>query len=375
MATVKRKPTRRASITLMIVGLLAMLFVLVSAYITLARFDRVTGLKYERAQHVDQAIDSINDLVLSKMRDQFVDANGKLFGGAVAVKDTTGNGTPDTLVGGQFEDVAGHGKSRFGGGLEPFFDFAATSPIYGSQPVTVLNSRRFVSSTGPSDGTGTAWTGPSFGLPIPPLPGVSMRELVSTQSFSETGSSVRLLFDVPANYADDWAQLARSPYMDADGDGVPDASFEHTANLQELVNAIFGRMVRAPTIKPIGGSAPLLWQEMWQRFDLTARFEVAIRVAPHSGMVALDSYKDPLIRSNDPVTRLPFNRFFVREMFQWVRADNRNVPRAGNSFYNEVHLNRRAIGPILRRRGLLASWRDGRDTARIPDVLRRMERD
>ena len=74
MATVKRPPTRRASITLMIVGLLAMLFVLVSAYITLARFDRVTIQEYGRSKNIDEAIDSINDLIRSKLREQFVDA-------------------------------------------------------------------------------------------------------------------------------------------------------------------------------------------------------------------------------------------------------------------------------------------------------------
>lgn len=375
MATHKRKPAKRATITLMVVGLLAMLFVIVSAYITLARHDHASRVQLKRAQNLDGAIDSINDLLRSLMVQQFVDADGNRFGGSVKLVDTTGDGTPDTLVRGQFEDIAGSGGSRFIGALEPFFDYAATTASQGSQTLTPFNLRQFVTSTSGKEGTGVAWA------PSDSLPGVSFKQIVASQAYS-FGDVNRHLFNGDDDDGD-WAQLARSPFMDADGIGVPDSSFEHLANLHELVNAAFGRIVNSPDSRdPINAPFTSLWILDWERFDLSARYEVAVKVVPHGGMIAIDSYQDPLGSSgnNGNIGFLPFNRQFVREMLDWLihPDDSNGAPRRGDRLFNEIFLDRRAIEPLLRRRGGLASWAhetdpSDRDDARIPDVLRDLE--
>ncbi len=336
---------------LMVVGLLAMLFVIVTAYITLARSDRLAATRVESGRDLNAIIDSIEDLFRSMMRDQLVDAKGVPFGGAI-------NSTGSTYQAPQYEDIAGTRGSRFVSSIDPYIDWSTGAP---SDPV--LDLQIPVTAVGSTDGTVT--------LNGPGTSGVRLYDLVKMQSYIE-GNAGRLLFDGSAPIADDWRQLALRPFMDADGNGVPDSSFEHLARLQELANAAIGRIVRTPVVTP----APPVpgmpnWLDEWRQFERQRRYEVAALVLPHSGMIALDSAWPDSSGSepNDPP-----NRMFTQLMFNWINKSDGGF-LTGTDFA-ELARNRSAVEALLRRRGGMAAWRSNgtnpRD-ARNPAILTDLE--
>lgn len=337
----------------MVVGLLAMLFVIVSAYITLARVERVMQRDLRAGGRIDQMLSGIHDLTASLVRQQLADSGGHVMR---STWNPSGVGPIDTF---SQSDIIGSGPSRLQGSIDPFFDYRLLN--------TGLKSlRQFVTSVGAHDGTTAV-------IPVgtPLAPGVAIGDLVATQSFGSLGGTPpRRLLNGTADPAD-YAQLARRSFMDADGDGIPDSSFEHLISLQEMVNAIGGRSVRAPLINMNSLNAAA-WSQ-WQRFNNLAQYEIALRVVPHGGMVSLDS-PEPLLPGTSGG---PFNREFVKRMFEWVRHPNDNADLKLNDFKN-LPYHQDEIEPIIRRRGgMLPPFGDLPDNSgvpRIPDLLRNFEK-
>lgn len=334
----------------MVVGLLAMLFVIVFAYITLARVERVMQRELRAGGTVDQIADSTHQLVLTMIRQQLADGAGHIM-----------SSESHNEAGFSHEDIPGVGGSRIQAGLEPFFhreDPTAGSPV-------LKNYRQFVSSTGPYNGTGRVVDLKPPGTVSGP-PGVRIGDMVATQGFALSPPRGLLPETDSSNDSGDFAQLARRPYADADGDGVPDSTFEHLLSLQELANAMAGSPVRAPLIDPYAAGS-IAWQR-WRRFDNLARYEISLRVVPHGGMVSLDSAV-PLLQSTVP----RFNRDFVERMFAWVRHSK--DPRTVELNFKNLPYHKEEIEPFLRRRFLLAPMgeRGGSAPPRIPQLLRKLE--
>lgn len=378
---------RRATILLMVVGMLAMLFIIVSAYITLSRFDRVTIARFERAQTVENVVDSINALALSMMRQQLADAGGDVMAGTYGPGNT-----------GQSADIPGYGASRFAAGLEPFFHFnPATGPAF--SPNRLKDYRQIVTSVG----TGANGTSPA----APTDPGWDLPPRIGDVAgpFGWFLNPAGPMFNVDPGKANDpldYGRLARLGLADADGDGVPDASFHHTLTIQEVVNAAAGRSVRAPAAyERYSGDPtvpPNLVDELtaqWRTFADNARYVVSLKVVPHGGMVTLFSptaapwLPPPGMPATGGPQQPPNNRQFVYDMFRWMTMQGDNA--AANSFsidglpanasFNLLASAASAVEPLLRRRGgALATWRDytqgGQnqvDSARQPEVLRALE--
>lgn len=388
--TVSRK--RRATILLMVVGMLAMLFIIVSAYITLSRFDRVTIARFERAQTVENVVDSINALTLSIMRQQLANSDGDVMAGSYGVNNRA-----------QSSDIPGYGSSRFIAGLEPFFHF---DPVNGGlyHPGRLKDYRQIVTSVGSSaNGTAPASAPPDPSLDLPPRIGDMARPF--GWMLTSTLSQQRSMFRLPHNASedtDDYARLAREALGDAEGTGVPDSSFHHTLTLQEVVNASAGRSVRAPQAIGDGLADPLPSspgykesREQWRLFGENARYVVSLKVVPHGGMVTLFSpntspwVPPPGIPAAGGPPQAPNNRQFVYDMFRWMTIQGDNVPAnsfsidglPANASFNLLASSASVVEPILRRRGgALATWRDysqsGQsqiDTARQPEVMRALE--
>jgi len=340
----------------MVVTLLALLFVIVSGYLTLARFDRQTLIIAQQGNTTDEIVDGVNNLVLSLVREQWADDNGELLTGADPQKYA-------------YEDIPGYRRSNWLAAPEPVVNRNPIPPPISDPPYDRLESLFWpaVSSLDPGD------------QPIRP----SIRALMLKQNDSALNTVEPLT-------AADARRNARLGFMDADGDGVPDAGLLASAVATELANTMAGTSVRlrgtgidSSRIPQDGNDADLLdeygqlivgsryWDDFWRRYNELARYEVAVRVVPHGGMVALSS-------PGQYATGQAWNREFVTGMFNWIRKQRDPALQPGNDvLFNEVFTSAAAVEPYLgRRNGLLPSYRDENDQddfGRVPAALRDLE--
>ena len=82
----------------------------------------------------------------------------------------------------------------------------------------------------------------------------------------------------------DLDEAAYRPFMDADGDGMPDTSLLATRLFTDALND--GAPVPSKIQNDWSDDQLALFLE-WQRFQKSAKYEVAVRVVPHGGMVSL----------------------------------------------------------------------------------------
>jgi hypothetical protein len=297
MRNVKRT-TRRGTILLMIVGLLAMLFIVVSAYIMLARFDRQTLGYARQGQRVEDIVDAINDYLMGRITEQM--KQSQTAGGA---------------------QVTGYAETSSG--------WLSGGPVRKIEPIGVTG-------TGPANYVVTPTN-----LGSAPAPNVPLRELMAD------GNADGTINRVPGAIGLDPADLqvnARGPLTDADGDGVLDAYFADptdptravgTRALTEMANAMVGRAVNT------AGVTPWTWNSD-QRFRDLARYILAVRVVSHGGMVSLG---------------VPPNAGWVNEfargMVNWVLhpLDTSVLTSADDALLQQFWAARDAVEPVLRRRG------------------------
>lgn len=364
----------------MVVSLLALLFVIVTGYLSLARFERQTFDIVSSRAGVESITRAVNDLVRSRMREQWRDtATGKLLAGPTAGRDLISR-----------EDIPGYGRSSYlAGGLafDPRTPDADILTTFGTLPVPFnqiqFNRYTAVSSLGPSYREQGNASLPS----LPQQPRLAELMLDGNQEFTQFQFA-------------DLAFNARSIMLDADGDGIPDASFVANALATDLANSIAGVQTPAPRsavekqnalatgllnrpFKPYrlvdpntdsgtGAATLTTSDEQWAVFDQLARYIVVTRTVSHGGMISLDAPS----RGNSK----SWNRLLAARLFNCMERDGLTLSEANDALFDAIHGQAPAIEAQLRRRGgLLPSWvPDGqtdRSLASVPEPLRALERD
>ncbi|MFQ5807700.1 MAG: hypothetical protein ACE5I3_14740, partial [Phycisphaerae bacterium] len=126
-------------------------------------------------------------------------------------------------------------------------------------------------------------------------------------------------------------------------------------------------------IPQLDDSNGTLNDEWWQRYDEQARYDVAMRIVSHGGMVTLDS---PTLYTPTGQWVTPFNRDFVVDLFDAIRnrfdtAMSAQYPFGvqENALFDELHANAAAIESLLRRRFLLPGAPDDDGARRVPPIL------
>lgn len=342
MKPLATKTRRRGTILLMIVGLLAMLFVVVSAYIVLARFDRQALGFVRQGTQVSRIIDSIHDLLAAEIRGPRTTPGASVTGAAYV--DTPAYydgavGTPGTKVRG----------APWLASPEPVRDpNGAAWPEDYSYPVVTGASGKVSGKRGL---TGLMYDadGPTGSPPM----NVYVRP-------GNPQNAATLTPDTIAN--------AREPFTDADGDGIPDSYFGSVSVLTELANALVGRSLRANTTPEA-----LNWHQVnpdanrlaWQQFSELARYTVAAKIVSHGGMVQVST----------PTNDKRWNSEFIGNMFNWVKHPQDSgwlFPRQYQEDRTQL-LNmwaqRGAVEPFLRRRGGLLAGTEGAVEQGVPPAL------
>ncbi|QOJ15566.1 MAG: hypothetical protein HRU75_13360 [Planctomycetia bacterium] len=382
----KRSTERRATILLMVVGLLAMLFVIVTAFLSLARFDRLALRESEARQVLDSAVVSVNELIASQLAGTLLGADGVAGSNATPVKGLMTEDIPHS------SPIAA---------LEPVRDGAADrSPAavgqVGSAFEDVLNLR---------------W--PTVTSLERETPAFAPRLIDLVIDFNEDGFKQNPIGQPAFN--DLWG-YNRRPLNDADGDGIPDSSFVLARIATQMVNAIGGRAISLPPVTfgpqnvvlnnrrsvwqplfssgAIGAAGVSTWRDnaeiadlpdasdpsvlAWRDFDRSARSIVSVRVVSEGAKVSLLSPG----RYGDARNPTAFGREFAVGMFSFLRhpEDRGRLALNDDVLFSGIAANAPALQAVLSRRGgILASESQvaqgapQRDTARVPAFLRELE--
>ncbi len=334
----------------MIVGLLAMLFIIVTTYITLAQYERITLRQVSEGDLRADILDSVNEVLFEAIR-----------------------GSDDGVSGPQYATIPGYGGADDDGERWGTYWLASSEPVRDMELVEELGDGyaplyyRYpgLTSVGEAPAVNMQfahYSDQGLQYPVPPAlmrDGDEDTDAIALVVPGDTGSNLDTLLNV------------RFPWMDSDGDGIADSSFSGSGLLTELANAMTGRSVSTsgvtPWSVPSGDLEPGL--AAWQQYNRQARYDVAGSVLSHGGMVqiALD-VRDP--------DYYRFNSAFSSAMFNWVKhtADGGSLNLFSDPTDRELGValaaNRGTIEPMLRHRGgtLLPAIEDGTNAV-LPDAL------
>ena len=359
----------------MVVSLLALLFVIVTGFLSLARVDRSVASELRRADLAESIAEDTTDWATALIKDQVLDNTGKILAGGNAQSYS-------------WEDVPGYRGSNWLGALEPVWDPAWANTFGWTGSWAVLEQVRWPAVTSLDN---------SITMPH----SFALWELMRDYDYNQSD------FGGASTGTTNVAWNARNPFMDADGDGVPDSQFLLCGWATEAANAAAESSVSLPRFDPNdplgadGAFAPSYIPatppsgsdpannyrgEKWQRYDEQARYEVAVRIISHGGMVTLDS---PSLAPGSGGgwgggggggRTTPFNRDFAIDLFDAVRNpnDTRSMRNQYSSeaekhrLFDELYANSGAIEASLRRRFLLPGCGelDGHKRVRnIPPIL------
>ncbi|MBI5865789.1 MAG: hypothetical protein HZB38_15055 [Planctomycetes bacterium] len=361
---------RRATVLLIVVSLLALLFVIITGFLTLSRNERITLQEFKRGEATDSILENEKERVLRNAAHEITDANGKVLSGP----------------GSQYEQVPGVGASSY----------IAATPVT-SESVNVnaetpgVNNNDFVTDFPWGSGI-PGWTRveyerfKKFVYPtlskLDPQPGDRPSPLAVWQLLLENELDSGI--DAGRLSAADIDAAARDPFMDADGDGIPDSWWIYQWPAIEEANAAAGAPIkltglfspdgsplndlRPNSIPPyIGNPGSALGDAIhnaYVRYRETRRFDVASVVRSHGGMITLHSPRVlvPPGRPNDFKT--PWNRDFVMSMFDAFRSPadlgGQYPPlryyslNEQNYIFDQLAGSSASVEPSLRRRGGLA---------------------
>ena len=225
MRRLVKNKARRATVLVLIVGLLAMLFMVVTAYISLARFDRLTTRLAGRGQQTQQILNSVTDVLAGQIAQLSTGDLTATLKGANYAAMPGGKGTP-WLV--SMEPVLN--PSWSGTHIEPKdYVYAAVTSLTGN---------------------------PSVGRAVGAL---MLGDPNNTGVINPYNPSADITGYTKLN--------ARQPFMDADGDGVSDTGFHGVALLTELANAMVGKALSIdpiPTIR-VGSTTIARRSTKWRR--------------------------------------------------------------------------------------------------------------
>lgn len=360
---------RRATILIMVVSLLALLFVIITGFLSVARQSRQTFTRFQQGVTADQVVEDVGGSVVNLATDQLRGDNGGVLDGPQA----------------DFANIPGVGGSAWLSSAEPLWSWGDTDILFDGSvtDATVRRLGQMVWAALSSFGAGGS----------APVQG-SLASLIS-----ESSTDSDTLWSMA-----DLERYARSPWLDADGDGIPDTSLASVAVLSALANEMAGTPLPIPdgpwftpsAIPPFSGGANADGDRLlavWNRIEQQARYIVAARVVGHGGMATLDS-PTPYNASGN-VAYEPFNRRYTVWQFDALRnpLDRTSMTQmiggggnyVGNTQINQVFdelaASRGAVEPLLRLRGgaLLpaeTTYYSGgtqQSAVRIPPVLAMLE--
>ena len=359
---------RRGTILLMVVTLLALLFVIVTGFLSVARNDRGTVIQVLDGDVAGTIVRDTTDLAVGLIGRQLVDSAGNVLGGGAAGSYS-------------YEDIPGYRFSNY---------LASTEPVW----------RKSGFDTQTSDYVAWAMNGDSWSI-IDTLQWPAVTSLDGGVTTPQAFRLWELLWDYDRDAVSletdlDVAWNAREAFADADGDGMPDSHYLLGALATELANAKTGRYVDLPDYSTFGTTGGFQIYEVPDTGDDTTyfrgeiqvqlqentRYNVFTRVISHGGMVTLSS---PTLYDPDfpGVGIEPFNRDFVIDMFDAVRGDDDLTAMGGTSgaypqgdaqnlFFDELAASTSAVESSLRRRFLLPSpeqWGDGNEKVRAVSAV------
>ncbi len=373
----------------MIVGLLAMLFIIVAAYITLARSERQASRQYSEGEQIEKILDTVNRVVLSTIRSSMDNDEGRPFSGGESASERAAGQQRIFSTPGAAGILFSSGYSGPGQIEQVTRPVHFTRSNYSLETIPGARGSEWLASISPvpTVGTGTVTdrqeelrglgrvvypavsnfngrSAPTTGTPLSRL----FRDYLNgdeVQGFTEFSVRIdpTLPLGVPANA--DLVANTKEVFQDADGDGVPDSDFAGCAPLTQVANAMAGAPLVVPGLdnpafsfsdrrQPALASAAALesagaeWR-VAENFENNALYEVAAKVIAHGGLVSLDSPPGQTAGHS--------NREFTLRMFQWLMHESDVPPISSLSTLNNDEIFRRlhqqaaAIEPLLRRRG------------------------
>lgn len=392
--------TRRATVLLMVVTLLALLFVIVTGFLTLARGERKTAEIAGRGDDIDAALDLARDTALTEIQSQLLDGRGRVLGGG-KVEDEN-NPTTSRVAHATQEDVPGYRGSSFLAAAEPIWNEALGISDGGLAAALPENYAQWL-----------WWPTVSVldGATRTPMP-FALRYLMADYNYANSSPvgvdpnnspiakpwrrpptlNAQELLGADGSFL---SNNARRPFMDADGDGVPDTHLLLTGRLTEVANSFANRSVSVPAYDEFN---PMYWPwnipnspvgypalTQFNQYEASAKYEVPLRIISHGGMLSLYSptLRDP---SNGTVYE-PVNRKQVVDWFDALRnpLDTRAMvgeypfaTQRQDELFDALANDQVAVEAALRRRMLLPPTAEqaGRDFVReVPQVLAQLEGD
>lgn len=310
MNTKQHNRKRRATILLLVVSILALLFVIVTGFLSVARNTRQLVVEAERGDTINRIVDSVKDAVLTELGNQIV-------------------GEPETgTVGSEYEMIPGYrGAGRLLSPVIPVWNEGFDSP---ATPRDDWRNRVGGAVDDAEPLERVVWptvTNIDGGRDARPSP-VGVLDLIPEKS--DDGDDE---LD-----AADLERYSRQPRFDADGDGTPDSDPLRVGSIIENANLIAGLPVRVRNVLrnyfPFAGSglSPVSFLRLGDpsadtpeqsqvrtalaEYNENSRYEVVIRTVPHGGMLALDA--PPLFDGTN--RRAPWNRDFVTTTFDNLRS-------------------------------------------------------
>jgi hypothetical protein len=347
---------RRGTVLLMVVSLLALLFVIVTGFLAVVRFDAQIVEDIARGDQTEGLLDSVDDMAIGLIGDSWRDpATGRVMGGPAADGFT----------------IPGYGGSYWLSSGEPVWNEGLPT---GAIPPNNLPSgpgwADLLQLTYPAI---SAFEAPAGGLPV-------MRTLVDL--IPEFAWDLNALFT-----PDDVIDAARQGWMDADGDGVPDTDILHVGIVGEQVNALADSPVRVPnpgSLALSGIPSPMVGAEtagaaQWRRYLDNRRYDVAVRVVSHGGMVTLNAPRvwNPATGAYvEPVGRRAQIRLFeslansmdTNSSFSGTGASPFATAKRGE-FFDELAAYAPIVEANLRNRYFLPGATRADDTIDVPRVL------
>lgn len=334
---INNRTKRRATVLLLVVTLLALLFVIVTGYLSLARTNRAVTTEIQKSNLTDNLVKNMSDWGVSLIKEQIVGDTGQVLAGENA----------DSYA---HEDIPGYRLTNFLAPLEPYWDNTWTSIgsaldsqlLHGSW--SLFERIKWSSLTTLDRNIATENPTSVYPPPVDQMRPMAMYELLRDYELRNNDYTV---------FKSDVEWNARFSFMDADGDGVPDSHFLLTAPGTETANNMAGIALRLPRWGD--GTGFQIWnlplpgtvnERVWQQYNENARYEVAMRIISHGGMVTLDS---PTLYQNQNAY-LPFNRYFtlglfdaVRSSFDTQRMKNMYRNQEQNRLFDELHNHQGAI--------------------------------
>lgn len=364
---------RRGTALLMVVTILALLFLIVAGFISLARVQNRSQAEFAAGDQINAAVDRIAEMTLDDMAAAVRDASGASFGVA---------GAPI----GSFETIPGVGATHWLGALEPVWD-----PRVPASNATRVPGVDFTSGGVPGDWwvlTKLLWPAVSSLEPTAADEPVMARvyELMFDSADDEDGNGKFDAFDA--------LRFAIAPVLDADGDGIPDADLLATRRATALANAMAGislelptrdagfSMARVPDPRRANTPQARFMRSTARQILDAARYIAAVRVVSHGGMVTLDA--PTLANGAGPgfgQNVVPVQRAFQADLFNHMLVDedwSNRIPlhQLGSTqvdaLFDRLAAARGAVEMSLRRRYLLPNAVFA-DTRRTPDILAELQ--